>query len=93
MPTIRLPPAGPLQTLMAASQANTVGRGLWLSRSAPVLHPQRGSSGHVGRAGLTVAGLIGLLASVPFGHLADRRAAPAGPGAAAASYLLVHSFR
>lgn len=76
-----------------------MGTGLWAAGVALFLTRYAGLSvGAVG-AGLTVAGLVGLTASVPLGHLADRRdprtlrallqVLQAG---VAAAYLLVDSF-
>ncbi|MER7891418.1 MFS transporter [Micromonospora sp. NPDC094482] len=94
-----LPPPGHLRTLALATLANTVGLGLWLTGSALYLTRIVGLSPAAVGAGLTVAGLVGLTASVPLGALADRydprtlRAAlQLLQAAVAASYLLVGSF-
>ncbi|MDO3685169.1 MFS transporter [Micromonospora sp. C28ISP2-4] len=94
-----LPPPGPLRTLAYATLVNTVGAGLWLAGGALYLTRDVGLSATSVGAGLTVAGLVGLSASVPLGALADRwdprtlRAAlQAGQAVVALAYLLVGSF-
>lgn len=93
------PPPGPLRTLAAATLANTVGTGLWLAGGALYLTRDVGLSPASVGAGLTLAGLVGLTASVPLGGLADRwdprtlRAVlQVGQALAAAAYLLVDSL-
>ncbi|MDG4801768.1 MFS transporter [Micromonospora sp. WMMD980] len=94
-----VPPPGPLRTLALATLANTVGTGLWLAGGALYLTRDVGLSATSVGTGLTVAGLVGLTASVPLGGLADRwdprtlRAAlQVGQALAAAAYLLVDSL-
>ncbi|MFE9655356.1 MFS transporter [Micromonospora sp. NPDC006431] len=94
-----IPPPGPLRTLSLATLANTVGSGLWLAGAALYLTRDVGLSPASVGAGLTVAGLVGLTASVPLGALADRRdprtlraVLQLGQAAVAAAYLLVGSF-
>ncbi|MER6586200.1 MFS transporter [Micromonospora chalcea] len=94
-----LPPPGPLRTLAYATLVNTVGAGLWLAGGALYLTRDVGLSATSVGAGLTVAGLVGLTASVPLGALADRwdprtlRAVlQVGQALAALAYLLVGSF-
>ncbi|MFG2068967.1 MFS transporter [Micromonospora tulbaghiae] len=94
-----LPPPGPLRTLAYATLANTVGAGLWLAGGALYLTRDVGLSATSVGAGLTVAGLVGLSASVPLGGLADRwdprtlRAAlQVGQAVVALAYLMVGSF-
>ncbi|MFR9775326.1 MFS transporter [Micromonospora sp. MS34] len=94
-----LPPPGRLRTLSLATLANTVGSGLWLAGAALYLTRDVGLSPASVGAGLTVAGLVGLTASVPLGGLADRRdprtlraALQVCQAAVAAAYLLVDSF-
>ncbi|WP_157979600.1 MFS transporter [Kribbella monticola] len=94
-----LPPAGPLRPLALATLLSRVGNGLLMTISVLYFTRVAGLSiGEVG-LGLTVAGFCGLLAGVPFGHLADRR----GPrtlfvvlslaqAVLALLYLLVGSF-
>ncbi|MFI5837822.1 MFS transporter [Micromonospora sp. NPDC051300] len=93
------PPPGPLRTLALATLANTVGTGLWLAGGALYLTRDVGLSPASVGAGLTVAGLVGLTASVPLGGLADRwdprtlRAVlQVAQALAAAAYLLVDSL-
>ncbi|MGV9804399.1 MFS transporter [Micromonospora chersina] len=93
-----IPPPGPLRTLSLATLANTVGSGLWLAGGALYLTRDVGLSPAAVGAGLTVAWLVGLTASVPLGALADRRdprtlraAIQLGQAVAAAAYLLVGS--
>ncbi|AXO37513.1 MFS transporter [Micromonospora sp. B006] len=94
-----LPPPGPLRTLAYATLVNSVGAGLWLAGGALYLTRDVGVSATSVGAGLTVAGLVGLTASVPLGALADRwdprtlRAVlQVGQAVAALAYLLVGSF-
>ncbi|WP_082931060.1 MFS transporter [Micromonospora sp. NBRC 110037] len=94
-----LPPPGPLRTLAYATLVNTVGAGLWLAGGALYLTRDVGLSATSVGTGLTVAGLVGLSASVPLGALADRsdprtlRAVlQVGQAVAALAYLLVGSF-
>ncbi|MGN9777358.1 MFS transporter [Micromonospora sp. H33] len=68
-----VPPPGELRTLSAATLANTVGTGLWVAGSALYLTRVVGLSPSTVGVGLTIAGLVGLAASVPLGGLADRR--------------------
>ncbi|MFF5173097.1 MFS transporter [Micromonospora sp. NPDC000089] len=93
-----LPPAGPLRTLALATLANTIGSGLWLAGAALYLTRDVGLSPTAVGSGLTVAGLVGLTASVPLGALADRRdprtlraSLQLLQAAVAAAYLLVGS--
>ncbi|PWU46629.1 MFS transporter [Micromonospora globispora] len=94
-----LPPPGRLRTLSLATLANTVGSGLWLAGGALYLTRDVGLSAASVGAGLTVAWLVGLTASVPLGGLADRRdprtiraVLQVCQAAVAASFLLVDSF-
>lgn len=94
-----LPPAGRLRTLSLATLANSVGAGLWLTGAALYLTRDVGLSAVQVGTGLSVAGLVGLTASVPLGALADRydpRTLRATlqvlQAAVAATYLLVDSF-
>ncbi|MFD6634385.1 MFS transporter [Micromonospora chalcea] len=94
-----LPPPGPLRTLAYATLVNSVGAGLWLAGGALYLTRDVGLSATSVGGGLTVAGLVGLTASVPLGALADRwdprtlRAVlQVGQAVAALAYLLVGSF-
>ncbi|RZU74633.1 putative MFS family arabinose efflux permease [Micromonospora kangleipakensis] len=94
-----IPPPGRLRTLSLATLANTVGSGLWLAGAALYLTRDVGLSAASVGAGLTIAGLVGLTASVPLGSLADRRdprtlraVLQLGQAAVAAAYLLVGSF-
>lgn len=94
-----IPPPGALRTLALATLANTVGSGLWLAGGALYLTRDVGFSPAAVGAGLTVAWLVGLTASVPLGALADRRdprtlraAIQLGQAVAAAAYLLVGSM-
>jgi MFS family permease len=94
-----IPPPGHLRTLAWATLVNTIGSGLWLAGVALFLTRSVGLSATSVGLGLTIAGLIGLSASVPLGRLADRRdprslraMVQLAQAAVAASYLLVHSF-
>ncbi|MFG1873009.1 MFS transporter [Micromonospora arborensis] len=94
-----LPPPGRLRTLSLATFANTVGLGLWVTGAALYLTRSVGLSPTEVGLGLTIAGLVGLTASVPLGGLADRRdprtlraVLQLAQAAVAAAYLLVGSF-
>ncbi|MCF0095577.1 hypothetical protein B0E54_04438 [Micromonospora sp. MH99] len=94
-----LPPSGRLRTLSLATLANTVGSGLWLTGAAIYLTRDVGLSAAQVGVGLSVAGLVGLTASVPLGGLADRRdprtlraVLQVLQAVVAATYLLVGSF-
>ncbi|MGB2569099.1 MFS transporter [Micromonospora citrea] len=94
-----LPPPGRLRTLALATLVNTVGSGLWLTGAALYLTRDVGLDATSVGLALTVAGLVGLVAAVPLGALADRRD-PRTLRAllqllqtgVAAGYLLVDSF-
>ncbi|RKR87321.1 MFS transporter [Micromonospora pisi] len=82
-----------------ATLANTVGTGLWGAGAALFLTRSVGLPVTSVGVGLTVAAVVGLGASVPLGHLADRRdprtlraVLQLGQAVVAASYLLVGSF-
>ncbi|WP_328522358.1 MFS transporter [Kribbella sp. NBC_00359] len=68
-----LPPPGPLRPLALATLLSRVGNGLLMTISVLYFNRIIGLSIAEVGLGLTVAGLFGLLASIPFGHLADRR--------------------
>ncbi|MGV9212482.1 MFS transporter [Micromonospora sp. RB23] len=94
-----LPPPGRLRTLSLATLANSVGAGLWLTGAALYLTRDVGLSAVQVGTGLSVAGLVGLTASVPLGALADRHdprtlraALQALQAVVGAAYLLVDSF-
>ncbi|MBQ1015940.1 MFS transporter, partial [Micromonospora sp. M51] len=94
-----LPPPGRLRTLSLATMANTVGTGLWVTGAALYFTRSVGLTPTEVGLGLTIAGLVGLTASVPLGGLADRRDPRAlravlqlAQAVVAAAYLLVGSF-
>src|SRR4051794_41665204 len=68
-----LPAPGPLRPLALATLLSRVGNGLLMTISVLYFTRIVGLSIAQVGLGLTVAGLFGLLASIPFGHLADRR--------------------
>lgn len=68
-----LPPPGPLRPLALATLLSRVGNGLLMTISVLYFNRIIGLSIAQVGLGLTIAGLFGLLASIPFGHLADRR--------------------
>jgi len=90
---------GPSRTLVVAQLVNTMGNGAYVTTSALYFTRIMGfTAGRFG-LGLSIAGIAGLLAGVPFGHLADRK----GPRNVAASlmalagvatvlFLFVHSW-
>jgi MFS family permease len=91
--------AGPSRTLILAQLANTLGNGAFVTTSALYFTRVVGFSAGQFGLGLSIAGIAGLLAGVPFGHLADRR----GPrnvaaslmalaGVAVVAYLFLQSF-
>jgi MFS family permease len=95
----QIPERGPKRLFAIAILINTMGNGMFMASSAlyftQVVHL---STGRVG-IGLTVAGLIGLLAGVPIGDLADRRGsrevflvALVVQAATMLSLVFVHSF-
>lgn len=94
-----LPERGPARVLAWSTLADSLGFGLWVTGSAIFFTRSVGlSAGQVG-IGLSIAGLMGFAASVPFGHLADRLGAREVAIALAvlnallfAGYALVHSF-
>jgi MFS family permease len=94
-----IPEPGPLRPLALATLLSRIGNGLLMTVSVLYFNRIVGLSIAQIGLGLTVAGLFGLLAGVPVGHLADRR----GPrtlfvilSATVASlsllYLLVETF-
>ncbi|MCI4065312.1 MFS transporter [Micromonospora sp. R77] len=94
-----IPPPGLLRTLSLATLANTVGSGLWTAGAALYLTRDVGLSAASVGVGLTLAGLVGLTASVPLGGLADRHdprtlraLLQLCQAVVAAAYLLVGSF-
>ncbi|MGW6937534.1 MFS transporter [Streptomyces xanthophaeus] len=67
--------SGPERVLIAASFTNRVGNGLFNAASALYFTLVVGLPAVQVGAALTIAGLIGLCAGIPGGHLADRRGA------------------
>ncbi|TCC23081.1 MFS transporter [Kribbella speibonae] len=94
-----LPPAGAPRDLAMAQLANSVGDGAFVVTSALFFTRVAGlSTAEVG-LGLTIAWLVGFLAGVPLGNLADRRGARGTAvllalttATAVASFLVVRSF-
>jgi MFS family permease len=94
-----VPEPGPLRPLALATLLSRVGNGLLMTVSVLYFNRIVGLSIAQIGVGLTIAGLFGLLAGIPLGHLADRR----GPrtlfvvlsGSVAVlslAYLLVQTF-
>ena len=93
-------PADPTQRSFAlATLANTAGNGMFYAVSAIYFTQSVGLSPAQVGIGLTIAGMCGLVAGIPAGHLGDVR----GPrnvlvglalaeGAGVAAYTLVHGF-
>jgi MFS family permease len=73
--TTLLPGRGPLRRLAAMTLVNTFGRGLYMTLSALYFTRIVGLSVARVGLGLTIAGSIGALAGIPFGHAADRMGA------------------
>ncbi|WP_412543321.1 MFS transporter [Longispora sp. K20-0274] len=67
-----LPPAGPGRILVAVSLLNSLGLGLYAAGSAVYFVRSVGLSSTQVGLGLSVAGLLGLVAGLPVGRLADR---------------------
>ncbi|MFG1911198.1 MFS transporter [Kribbella sp. NPDC048928] len=94
-----LPPAGAPRDLAMAQLANSVGDGAFVVTSALFFTRVVGlSTAEVG-LGLTIAWLVGFLAGVPLGNLADRRGARGtaillalSTATAVTSFLVVRSF-
>jgi len=70
---MRALPAGNLRAMSWATFANTVGWGMWGAVEALFLTRIVGLTPLQVGTGMTIAGLIGLSASIPLGRLADRR--------------------
>src|SRR5215470_6909720 len=94
-----LPPAGAPRNLALAQLANSVGDGAFVVTSALFFTRVVGlSTAEVG-LGLTIAWLLGFLAGVPLGNVADRRGARGTAvllalttASAVAAFLFVRSF-
>jgi MFS family permease len=90
---------GPARTLVLGQLANSLGNGVFLTCSALYFVRIAGFSPAQLGLGLSIAGIAGLLAGVPFGHLADRKG-PRGTsaallalaGLATAAYLMTDSY-
>ncbi|GHJ48815.1 MFS transporter [Catellatospora sp. TT07R-123] len=94
-----LPPAGPQRTLAVATFVTMLGSGVYMVAAALYFTRSVGLSVAQVGLGMGVAGLAGLLAGVPVGHLADRRgprevylATQLVQAAAMAALVLVHTF-
>jgi MFS family permease len=94
-----IPEPGSIRTLTKVTLTNTFGNGLFTTIEAIFFTRSVGLTNHQVALGLGVAAVLGLLVSVPAGHLADRR----GPreliviflvlqGVGMAAFALVHSF-
>lgn len=94
-----LPFDGPVRVMAVATLITTVGTGLWYSSWAIFFTRSVGLSSDQLAAGITAAGLLGLVVATPVGRLADR----VGPrevlmvvtsvqAVAMAAYTLVHGF-
>lgn len=94
-----VPEAGAQQLLAGVTLINRLGSGLFMTSSALFFTRAMGMSVSRVGVGLGTAALVGLLASVPVGHIADRRGARetyaitlAAEGLAMASLIFVHTF-
>lgn len=67
-----IPERGPERVLAASTLINTFGNGLFFTLSVLYFTRIVGLSAHQVGIGLTVAGAVGLLFSIPGGHIADR---------------------
>lgn len=96
----RLVPApGPLRLLATTKLISTIGDGIYYVTAALFFTRIVGLSPAQLGAGLTLAWAFGLVAGLPFGHLADRRGPrgtavllAVGAGLAVGSYLFIRSF-
>lgn len=66
-----IPPPGPIRVLAASGLARTIGQGMLLSVSVLYFLRAVGIPAEKLGLGLTVAAILGMLASVPAGHTAD----------------------
>jgi hypothetical protein len=94
-----LPPPGRTRRFAVATLVNTIGNGMFMTGAAVFFTRSVGLSAAQVGTGLTIAGLVGLLAGVPAGRMADRRGARGVAvallvleGTCAACFALVHSF-
>jgi MFS family permease len=83
--TASLPPE--VRRLVIATLVNTFGNGVYAAVGALYLTRAAGLSVHEVGLGLTVAGLVGLIASTPLGVVADRL----GPNRAYVGFLLLQA--
>ena len=94
-----IPAPGPIRTLTKATLTSTIGNGLYTTIEAIFFTRSVGLTNHQVALGLGIGAVVGLLVSIPAGHLADRR----GPrelmaiflilqSASMAAFALVHSF-
>jgi MFS family permease len=94
-----VPEPGPIRTLTKVTLTSAVGNGLFATIEAIFFTRSVGLTNHQVALGLGIAALVGLVVTIPAGHLADRR----GPreliaiflvleGFAMAAFVLVHSF-
>ncbi|MEV6281279.1 MFS transporter [Kribbella sp. NPDC051770] len=83
--TASLPPE--VRRLVVATLVNTFGNGVYAAVGALYLTRAAGLSVHEVGLGLTVAGLVGLIASTPLGVVADRL----GPNRAYVGFLLLQA--
>ena len=94
-----LPRERPVRLLAASTLVNTVGKGLYLTGSALFFTRSVGLSPAVVGVGLTISGLLGMVAGVALGHVSDR----VGPrevtlallgveAVTVALFVFVHSF-
>src|SRR3954447_26312868 len=67
-----LPPAGPLRRLAWGTLVSSVGNGAWYTSFALFLTRSVGLAPAEVGVGLTVAGVLAIVAATPLGHLADR---------------------
>ncbi|HKE77683.1 MAG TPA: MFS transporter, partial [Solirubrobacteraceae bacterium] len=98
MPPV-LPRERPVRLLAASTLVNTLGKGLYLTGSALFFTRSVGLSPAAVGVGLTISGLLGMVAGVALGHVSDR----VGPrevtlallgveAVTVALFVFVHSF-
>lgn len=91
-----LPAPGPARTLAVATLVNTIGNGAFITASVLYFTRIVGLSAATVGIGLTIAGIAGMFAGLPAGHLADRVGArtvaavlTAGAGLVTLAYLVL----
>ncbi len=94
-----IPDPGPIRSLAQATLTSTIGNGLFAAIEAIFFTRSVGLTNHQVALGMGAGAVVGLLANIPAGHLADNREPRKlialfliFQGAAMAAFVLVHSF-